>query len=180
MLQFEVQCTHLAFIGDEVEAVDALVAVVGLRVRGSWRRFVMPASLVPVPVNDELDLPYLELLEKLCFMEFDVDLNILARLPAARALKWSREFPDRRLCENLCTATRPSACSLQPGIGSWMVNAAADLEEVRRRLKLSWMVAGGGWGWRCFIMGVCRPTSGTRLGGGGNERPRINGSSAEK
>lgn len=70
--------THLALVGDEA-AVDALVAVVGLRDRCSWRRLEMPASLVPV--NEELDLPYLELLEKLCFIEFEVDLNIMARFP---------------------------------------------------------------------------------------------------
>lgn len=72
--------THLALVCGEtaVEAVEALVAVVGLRDRGSWRRFETPASLVPL--NEELDLAYFELLEKLCFMEFEVDLNILAGL----------------------------------------------------------------------------------------------------
>lgn len=73
--------THLALVGEETEvdaAEEALAAVVGLRVRGSWRRFEMPASLVPV--NEELDLPYFELFEKLCFMELEVDLNILAGL----------------------------------------------------------------------------------------------------
>lgn len=69
--------THLALVGEETEVVaaeEALAAVVGLRVRGSWRRFETPASLVPV--NEEPDLPYLELFEKLCFMELEVDLNI--------------------------------------------------------------------------------------------------------
>lgn len=76
-----VETTHLALLGDEtaVVAVEAaLVAVVGLRVRGSCRRFETPASLVPV--NEELDLPCFELFEKLCFMELEVDLNILAGL----------------------------------------------------------------------------------------------------
>lgn len=78
--------THLALVGDEtaVESVEALVAVVGLRVRGSWRRFEIPASLVPV--NEELDLPYLELLEKLCFMELEVDLNIFDTPSSSRSL----------------------------------------------------------------------------------------------
>lgn len=60
---------------DGDSTVDALVAVVGLR-RGSWRRFEMPASLL----NEELDLPYLLLFEKLCFAVFDL-VNILATLP---------------------------------------------------------------------------------------------------
>lgn len=78
---WDMATTHLALVGDEtaVDAVEAaLVAVVGLRDRGSWRRFEIPASLVPV--NEELDLPCFELFEKLCFMELEVDLNILAGL----------------------------------------------------------------------------------------------------
>lgn len=65
----------------EESAVEALVAVAGLRGRGSWRRLETPASLVPL--NEELGLLCLELLEKLCLIELD-DLNILvmmARLP---------------------------------------------------------------------------------------------------
>jgi len=63
----------------EESAVDALVAVVGLRGRGSWRRLETPASLVLL--NEEPGLLCLELLEKLCFIELD-GLNIsMTRLP---------------------------------------------------------------------------------------------------
>ena len=54
-----------------VSSLAAVVAVVGRR-RGSWRRFVTPDSLL----KDALDLFSLWLLEKLCFV--DCDLNILA------------------------------------------------------------------------------------------------------
>lgn len=70
---------HLGLAAEE-SAVDALVAVVGLRGRGSWRRLETPASFVPL--NEELGLLCLELLEKLCLNELDDGLNILvARLP---------------------------------------------------------------------------------------------------
>lgn len=69
-------------VGDD-SAVDADVAVAGLR-RGSWRRFETPESLV----NDELDLPYFELLfEKLCLIEFAF-VNILA--PFRGQFHWYR------------------------------------------------------------------------------------------
>jgi hypothetical protein len=58
-------------VGDEA-AVDALVAVVGLR-RGSCRRFETPASRL----KDELGLPFFELLEKLCLVELARE-NMLA------------------------------------------------------------------------------------------------------
>lgn len=58
-------------VGDE-SAVDALVAVVGRR-RGSCRRFETPASRL----KEELDLPYFELLEKLCLVELARE-NMLA------------------------------------------------------------------------------------------------------
>lgn len=70
--------THLALVVEE-SAVDALVAVVGLRGRGSWRRLETPASLVPL--KEELGLLlFLELLEKLCRIEFDLNI-LVARLP---------------------------------------------------------------------------------------------------
>lgn len=73
------ESAHLGLAAEEESAADALVAVVGLRGRGSWRRLETPASFVPL--NEELGLLCLELLEKLCLIEFD-DLNILvARLP---------------------------------------------------------------------------------------------------
>ena len=62
-------------VGDE-SAVDAVVAVVGRR-RGSWRRFETPASRV----KEELDLPYFELLEKLCLVELARE-NMLALHPS--------------------------------------------------------------------------------------------------
>lgn len=90
-MEENVKTTHLALVGDEtaVDAVEAaLVAVVGLRVRGSCRRLETPASLVPV--NEELVLPCFELFEKLCFMELEVDLNILAGLldPESMQVFW--------------------------------------------------------------------------------------------
>lgn len=39
-----------------------------------------------MPVNEELDLPILEPLEKLCFMELEVDLNILGSSSSSRPL----------------------------------------------------------------------------------------------
>jgi len=50
----------MAYLGDS--AVCEVVAVVGRR-RGSWRRLETPASLL----NEEVDLPYLWLFEKLLF-----------------------------------------------------------------------------------------------------------------
>jgi hypothetical protein len=50
----------MTYLGDS--AVPDVVAVAGRR-RGSWRRLDIPASLL----NDDVDLPYLWLLEKLLF-----------------------------------------------------------------------------------------------------------------